>query len=150
MTVGELCTRKVVIAGGDERLLEAGRRMRDRHVGCLVIVEEAEDGRHPIGIVTDRDVLSALVGVDPRRVAELRIADIMSWDLLTAREGDDVSGALERMRSRGVRRLVVIDDKGVLQGILAYDDLVEWVAEQLGELAKLVATEQRHERGLRP
>jgi CBS domain-containing protein len=123
--------------------------MRDRHVGCLVIVEEAEDGRHPIGIVTDRDVLSALVGVDPRRVEELRIADIMSWDLLTARENDAVSGALEKMRARGVRRLVVIDDTGVLQGILAYDDLVEWVAEQLAELAKLVTTEQRHERGLR-
>lgn len=147
MTVGELCTRTVAIAEGDEPLLEAGRRMRDRHVGCLVVVEEADDGRHPIGVVTDRDLLLALVGGEPRRTEDLRLADIMSWDLLTAREGDDVADALERMRTRGVRRLVVIDDAGTLQGILAYDDLVEWVAEQLTELAKLVATEQRHERG---
>lgn len=145
MTVGELCTRTVAIAEGDEHLLEAGRRMRDRHVGCLVVVEEADDGRHPIGMVTDRDLLLALVGGEPAE--GLRLADIMSWDLLTAHERDDVGQALERMRSRGVRRLVVIDDAGTLQGVLAYDDLVEWVAEQLTELAKLVATEQRHERG---
>lgn len=150
MTVGELCTRAVVVAGGNEHLLDAGRRMRDHHVGCLVIVEEADDGRHPIGIATDRDILLALVGVDPRRVEDLRLADIMSWDLLTAREGDDVAASLERMRARGVRRLVVIDGGGVLQGVLAYDDIVEWMAEQLAELAKLVTVEQRRERGLRP
>lgn len=150
MTVGELCTRTVVVAGGNDALLDAGRRMRDHHVGSLVIVEESDEGRRPIGIATDRDVLLALVGVEPRRVEDLRLADIMSWDLLTAREGDDVAGALERMRARGVRRLIVVDDRGVLQGILAYDDIVEWMAEQLSELAKLVTNEQRRERGLRP
>jgi len=150
MTVGELCTRTVVVAGGNDPLLDAGRRMRDHHVGSLVIVEESDEGRRPIGIATDRDVLLALVGVEPRRVEDLRLADIMSWDLLTAREGDDVAGALERMRARGVRRLIVVDDRGVLQGILAYDDIVEWMAEQLSELAKLVTNEQRRERGLRP
>lgn len=150
MTVGELCTRTVVVAGGNDPLLDAGRRMRDHHVGSLVIVEESDEGRRPIGIATDRDVLLALVGVEPRRVEDLRLADIMSWDLLTAREGHDVAGALERMRARGVRRLIVVDDRGVLQGILAYDDIVEWMAEQLSELAKLVTNEQRRERGLRP
>jgi CBS domain-containing protein len=150
MTAGELCTRTVVVARGDERLLEAGRRMRDRHVGCVVVVEDEDDGVHPIGIVTDRDVLTAIVGTELRRAEELRLAEIMSWDLLVAHESDHVSEALERMRSRGVRRLPVVDERGVLQGILAYDDLVEWMGEQLAELSKLVTNEQRRERGIHP
>lgn len=150
MKVGELCTRTVVVARGDEHILEAGRRLRDQHVGCLVVVEDDDDGMHPIGIVTDRDLLNAMVGTEPRRLADLRLAEVMSWDLLTARENDDVNGALEHMRTRGVRRLPVIDDRGVLMGILAYDDLVEWVGEQLTELSKLVINEQKRERGVRP
>lgn len=150
MRVGDLCTRDVVVARGDEHLLEAGRRMRDRHVGSLVVVEDRENGMHPIGMVTDRDLLTAMVGVIPKRIEELRLAEVMSWDLVTAREDDGMNEALERMRARGVRRLPVVDEKGVLRGILAYDDLVDWVGQQLFELTKLVANEQRRERGLRP
>jgi CBS domain-containing protein len=146
MNVGELCTRTVVVARGDEHVLVAGARMRDEHVGCLVVVADEEDGTRPIGIVTDRDLLGALVGTEPRRLGELKVAEVMSWDLLTAREVDDVHAAVEQMRSRGVRRLPVVDGRGVLVGILAYDDLVEWMGEQLAELSKLVAMEQRRER----
>lgn len=150
MKVGELCTRTVVIARRHERALDAGRRMRDMHVGCLVVVEDHDGGPRPIGIVTDRDLLTLFVGTTPARAEELALGDVMREDLLVAREDLDVSEALERMRARGVRRLPVVDERGALLGILAYDDLVEWMGEQIADLAKLVANEQRRERGARP
>lgn len=150
MKVGDLCTRTVIVAHGDEHVLEAGRRMRDRHVGCLVVVEDEDDGMHPIGIVTDRDLLNAIIGTHLGRVEDLRLAELMSWDVLVAHEKDDVSDALARMRARGVRRLPIVDDDGVLRGIISYDDMIEWMGDQLAELAALVASEQRRERGLRP
>ncbi len=150
MKVGDLARRAVVVARGDEPLLEAARRMRDQHVGCLVVVEDDEDGTHPIGIVTDRDLLLAILGTGAAHVEGLRIAELMSWDLVVAHEGDDVDEALAHMRSRGVRRLPVVDDAGVLRGILAYDDVVEWLSHRLGELVQLVTSERRRERGLRP
>lgn len=150
MNVGELCTRTVAVARRHEHVLDAGRRMRDLHVGCLIVVEDHDDGVHPVGIVTDRDLLLLLVATTPKRAEDLTLGEVMREDLLLAREAEDVNEALERMRARGVRRLPVVDEKGTLQGILAYDDLVEWMGEQLVELSKLVSNEQRRERGAHP
>ena len=57
MTVGELCNRAVVFAREEETVREAARRMRDMHVGDLVIVREEDGRRVPVGIVTDRDLV---------------------------------------------------------------------------------------------
>lgn len=150
MKVGQLCTRTVAVARGHERVVVAARRMRDLHVGSLVIVEDTDDSVRPVGLVTDRDLLFALVGAHhPHATEELRLEQVVSTDLVSATEDEDVSAALERMKDRGVRRLPVVDEHGILQGIFAYDDHVEWMAEQLSEMAQLVANEQRRERGLR-
>lgn len=149
MTVGELCTRSVAIARAHEHLGVAARRMAAMHVGCLVVVEDGPDGRRPVGIVTDRDLLIAIVDSDTTPSSGLCLADVMTGEPVTADEGLDVAVALETMRRRGIRRLPVVDARGTLQGILAYDDLVEWIGEQLGALAQLVDNEQRHERETR-
>jgi CBS domain-containing protein len=149
MRVGELCTRTVAVARGHEKVVVAARRMRDLHVGSLVIVEDVEDGVRPVGLVTDRDLLFSVVSTHPRIVEDLRLEQVASLELVSATEDEDVSEALDRMRDRGVRRLPVVDEDGILRGIFAYDDHVEWMADQLSELAQLVANEQRRERGLR-
>jgi CBS domain-containing protein len=146
MDVGELCMRTVVIARPDEPIVKAAQRMREMHVGSLVVVDETGEVRRPIGMVTDRDLLFAFAGADPREVAQLRLERVMSPELVTAHEGEHVHQALDRMREHGVRRLPVVDDNGILVGILAHDDLVEWVGEQLDELARVVSTEQKRER----
>ncbi|MCZ7681593.1 MAG: CBS domain-containing protein [Sandaracinaceae bacterium] len=148
--MADLSRRSVVVARGDEHILEAACRMRDEHVGCLVVVVDEDDGVHPIGVVTDRDLLLAIIGTGPAHVEGLRLAELMSWDVLVAHQSDDVDEALRRMRARGVRRLPVVDDAGVLRGIIAYDDVVDWLGKRLAELSKLVTREQRRERGLRP
>jgi CBS domain-containing protein len=52
----------------------------------------------------------------------------------------------KKMRSFGVRRLPVVNERGDLEGILAFDDLVEFVAEELSDLSGLLAREQKRER----
>jgi CBS domain-containing protein len=49
------------------------------------------------------------------------------------------------MRSHGIRRLPVVNDHGGLEGILAFDDLVELLAEELSDLAALLTREQKRE-----
>lgn len=145
MDVGELCMRMVVVASPDESAVDAARRMKDLHVGSLVVVEETPAGRRPVGIVTDRDLLFAALKETP--LEALRLSQVMASDLLVARESESVDVALERMRTRGVRRLPVVDAGGMLQGILAYDDIVEWVGEELTLLAGIVRKERSRERG---
>jgi CBS domain-containing protein len=123
--------------------------MRHGHVGSLVVVEQLNGGRRvPVGIVTDRDVIVEVVatGLDP---GVITVGDIMSRDLVVGRESDTVLETLEVMRFRGVRRLPTVDRDGQLVGIVTVDDLLEALAEQLSELARIVAREQSREAAAR-
>jgi CBS domain-containing protein len=143
---GELCNREVVIATPEENVSDAARRMIALHVGALVVTEEIDGLRRPIGIVTDRDLVAALVADEVGHARALEVADVMSRELLVSTEDEDVFEALQRMRARGVRRLPIVNEQRALVGILTFDDIVEWLSEQLSELTRLVQSEQRHER----
>lgn len=145
MTVGEFCNREVVFIRRDESIPETARLMRRHHVGDLVVVEEQQDRRVPVGIVTDRDLVLEVIAqeVDPNK---LTVGDVMSIELVTAREEDSLFDAIKLMRRRGVRRVPVVDRAGVLVGILSVDDLLELFAETLGDLATLLQREQQREK----
>ena len=144
MNVGELCNRIVVFAHARTPLTEAAKLMREHHVGSLVVVDETEEGRVPVGIVTDRDIVVAVVAgeVDPRTLA---VGDVMATELVTVREEDSVFDVLRLMRRCGVRRLPVLTAAGTLAGIVTVDDLLEIVAEQLDDLVHAIAREQARE-----
>lgn len=143
---GELCNRDVVFATADESATDAARRMIAHHVGALVVVEEVDAVRHPVGILTDRDLVAATLVHDMGHVRAPSVGDLMSKDLVVALEDEDVFEAMQRMRARGVRRLPVVDGRRALVGILTLDDLIEWLGEQLSELTRLVANELGRER----
>ncbi len=144
MDVGELCTREVVICEPEMSLVDAARLMRERHVGCLVVVERG-DGNEPVGLVTDRDLVVDGIAAAPHQLEELTVAQVMTAELVFAEEREDLATVLSRMNAFGVRRMPVVDEGRRLRGILAYDDLVEWMAEQLAGLAKVVASERKVE-----
>ena len=144
-TAGELCNRTVVIARRNETVRDIAQRMLDHHVGSVVVEDEVDGRRVPVGIVTDRDIVLAVVagGRDARSTP---IEEVMSPDLVKAWEDDDVADALKRMRSCGIRRLPVVNDDEGLEGIIAFDDVLEFLAEQIEDLATLLSREQRRER----
>ena len=141
MTAGELCNRTVYIIHPDESILEAARLMKTHHVGCLVVVEERGDERVPVAMLTDRDLVVKGLAEAPRELARLRVAQVMSDGLVTARENERMYDVRKKMRSRGVRRIPVVDAQDRLQGIIAFDDLVDWLAQELADLARLVSRE---------
>ncbi|MFZ5555978.1 MAG: CBS domain-containing protein [Pseudomonadota bacterium] len=144
MNVGEICIREVVVATAETTVVEASKLMREFHVGDLVVVEESRGRRVPTGIVTDRDIVIEVVapGLEP---AVLTVGDIMGGELITAAETDAVFETLQTMRRRGVRRMPVVDAQGALAGIVALDDILEIIAEELGAAVKLTAREQSNE-----
>jgi CBS domain-containing protein len=144
MTVGELCNPFVVTATRATPLADAARRMRERHVGSLVVVDETGGGRVPVGILTDRDIVVAVVAgeLDARA---LTAGEVMSAELASVRPEDSLADALRLMRRRGIRRLPVVSDAGVLAGIVTLDDVLERVAEQLADAVRAISSEQAHE-----
>jgi CBS domain-containing protein len=148
MQIGEIATVETVICRRDETVQAAALLMRKHHVGDLVVVDEVDGQRVPVGIVTDRDIVISVIapGLDP---TSLQVGDIMTDDLLTTNEQDDVYATIERMRFRGIRRVPVVNAAGALMGIVSADDLLEFLAEEMGELSRISAHQQTHERRAR-
>jgi CBS domain-containing protein len=134
MSVGKICTRVTHTATPDETVRTAAGRMDQRGVGTLVVIG---DGRKPIGIVTDRDIAVRCVGagLDPERVS---VSEIMSAPLSSIHEDMAIDAALKRMAGMHVRRCPVVDDAGTLIGILAVDDVLDLLAEEMSAVGTLV------------
>ena len=141
MAVAEICNRGVIILQRDDTILEAAKLMRQHHVGDVVVVEERGGVRVPVGIVTDRDLVVEIMatGLDQTVIT---VGDIMIQELATVKESTGVFESIQYMRSKAVRRLPVVDENGALVGILALDDLLELLSEELLAIVKLV----RHQR----
>jgi CBS domain-containing protein len=148
MRIGELCTTSTIYCTRDDSVQGAALMMRQHHVGDLVVIDQPDNEKIPVGIVTDRDIVVSVIalGLDP---ASLLVGDIMSDDLETCCLGDDVYETIERMRQRGVRRLPVVDEGGCLAGIVSVDDLLGFLAEEMGELARIAPHQQAQERRAR-
>lgn len=144
MPIGEICNREVIIVQRDTTVQEAARLMRQHHVGALVVVKEVSGKRKPVGLVTDRDLVVEVLATQLDAEA-ITMGDIMLPELVTVPENSGVFEAIQFMRARAVRRLPVVDGQGALVGIVALDDLLSLLAEELSELSALVSREQEKE-----
>jgi CBS domain-containing protein len=140
MSVGSICTRVTHTAAPEETVRTAAARMDERGVGTLVVVAE---GGKPIGIVTDRDIAIRCVaaGRDPD---ELRVSEIMSAPLRSVQEDTAIDAALQRMAGMHVRRCPVVDRNGALVGILAVDDVLDLLAEELRQVGSVIGGRSPH------
>lgn len=148
-TVASVASPIVVTAVPETTAVEAARLMRQHHVGSLVVVDSSAASGKPQGIVTDRDLVLAVMaeGLD---AALFTVGDIMSTDLATVSADATVMVGIERLRERRLRRLVVLDGVGRVVGVAAFEDLLEAVVGQLGTLAQALRAardRERRERG---
>ncbi len=144
MSIGEICNREIIVVQRDDTVLQAAKLMRQHHVGDLLAVEERDGRRVPVGIITDRDLVVEIIAPE-LDAAVITVGDIMVTKLATVKESSGVFEAIQYMRSKGIRRLPVVDDDGGLVGIVTLDDLLVLLANELGALARLVEREQKNE-----
>ena len=144
MPVGEICNREVVVAERTTTIVEAARIMRRYHVGDLVVVDEVQGRRVPVGMVTDRDLVVEVIARE-QPFASCTVSAIMSATVVCVPETAGVIEAIQLMRSHGVRRVPVVDAGGALVGILAADDLLDLLAEELSALARIAPRGQERE-----
>ena len=144
MPVGEICNREVVVAERTTTIVEAARLMRRYQVGDLVVVDEVQGRRVPVGMVTDRDMVVEVIARE-QPFASCTVSAIMSATVVCVPETAGVIEAIQLMRSHGVRRVPVVDAGGALVGILAADDLLDLLAEELSALARIAPRGQERE-----
>lgn len=120
----------------DTPIPEVARMMLSSDCGAIPVVDEQ---RHPIGILTDRDITVRTVakGQDP---LAMKAGDCMSQPVVCARPDMDLQEAVDMMERRQIRRIPVIDEKGQCCGILAQADVaLSAPDEETAELVKDVS-----------
>jgi CBS domain-containing protein len=144
MPIGDVCIRDVVVASRETTAREAARLMTENHMGNIVVVEDIDGRRIPVGIITDRDIVRNVVaeGLD---AGLFTLGDLGARDLVTTGEDQGIYECMQQMRINGIRRMPVVDRKGGLVGIISLDDLIQLLAEEMTELAKVIVREQARE-----
>ena len=133
MSLERFCRKLVVTMPSTQTVQDAAIKMRERHVGAVLIVDDGQ----PVGIVTDRDVVLRTVaeGRDPRTTP---IRYVMSRNLTVVRSDEKIDDAVSAIRAAGVRRVPILDDKGTPVGMVTLDDLVVLMAGELSTAAGAV------------
>jgi CBS domain-containing protein len=144
MPISEFCNREVVFATRKMSIPEAAQLMRQYHVGDLVVVDEVEGRRVPVGIVTDRDIVIEIIAKS-LDINEFSVGDIMGPQLFSVQEKEGVFETVRLMRAKGIRRIPVVNREGGLEGIVSADDILDLLAEEMSELAKVAPREQARE-----
>jgi CBS domain-containing protein len=149
MPIGDICVRDVITCSRDAKIDEVAQLMRQHHVGDVVVIEESKGKQVPVGIVTDRDIVTSVIALelDPTIFSA---GDLVIRPVITVREDLGVFEAMQKMRRHGVRRMPVLDHAGTLIGIISIDDLIELLAAEMSELAKLISKEQVEETQRKP
>jgi len=121
----------------DESVFVAAQRMDARKVGSLVVVDS--EG-HPLGLLTDRDLAVRVIAeaLDPN---ETMVSQVMTRLPQIIREETPIEEALGIMRCGPYRRLPVVTRDGRLAGILSLDDILNLLAEEFGEIGRLLHKE---------
>lgn len=128
---------KPLTCGPEESVTDACKAMSARNVGSIIVLDDA--GK-VLGLVTERDIFRRIIAEDrdPKTTA---VSAVMTTELRTAKETDDVTDWLRIMSNERFRRLPVVDDSGRLVSVMSQGDFVSYTWPRLMESAKtLVAS----------
>lgn len=123
MRIGKLLDRKghtVVTVRPDATIWEVMDLLDQHSVGALVV---SEDGRHPDGIISERDIVRRL-HANGAAVLDGAVSNLMVSDVLTAGPDDEVESLMAVMTTNRIRHVPVVSD-GVLLGIVSIGDVVK-------------------------
>jgi CBS domain-containing protein len=117
--VSGFMSEKLVTVDINQSALDAARRMREAKVGSVFVTQEGK----PVGILTERDVLYKIVAED-LPAAYVLLRKVMSSPLISIDKGTSARAAIDLMRQKGFRRLLVVSD-GQPAGVITQEHLVK-------------------------
>lgn len=148
MPINECCNLGVICCEPDASISDVALLMRKHHVGDVVVVENKDGARVPLGIVTDRDIVIETTALEVD-VSMLTAGDIMSTPLVTVCEDAGFVDTLRLMRNYKVRRLPVVTQRGSLFGIVTADEIVSLLATELAMISTAIVDQPVMEGQLR-
>ena len=115
--IRDFMTSQVETVGPDDTARDAAGFMLSAETGSIPVC----DGDKVIGMITDRDI--AVRGIAAGKGPECSVRDLMSSDIICARDSDDAHAVAHQMSQSQVRRLPVLDANDKLVGMVSLGDL---------------------------
>lgn len=139
MIVSNYCRRNVVVIEESKTPLDAAIAMRECSSGDVVVVRRDNNNDIPIGVISDRDIVIEIVGekIDPESVT---VKDMLLKPVVTVNESEDLNQCMQIMKQCALKRLPVVDDDGLLVGIISVDDVIEVLSSHINDFALLFNT----------
>ena len=122
MKAQDIMTKNPACVTPDTTLVDAARLMKEENVGIVPVIEST-GSRRLVGVVTDRDIAIRAVA-EGRDGVTTSVGSVMTSDVRTTTADDSVDDVMKLMGSEQVRRIPVVDDRGVLVGIISQADIV--------------------------
>lgn len=139
MIVSDAMTAQVVTARPTDTIKTVANIMKEVDTGAVPV----SDNGKVVGLITDRDIVLRVVAEG----GDLNgpVSAVMSEDVQTCREDDNLADAAARMGSQQLRRLVVVNDAGRLVGILSLGDIAQdYGAKKVGQTLEEISAETHH------
>ncbi len=112
-------------------------RMNRLSISCLPVV----DGRTPVGVISERDVVRSLAEhLCHGESLPATAAELMSGPPVTVRAEASADEAVALTHEHRIRRLVVVDEQGELVGLVTQSDIVEAQTLMVTEERNLLET----------
>ena len=131
-TVSQVMTRGPRSLSPADTVLHAAQAMAELNVGAIPVC----DGGKLVGMVTDRDIVLRAVARS-RDGQTTRLSDVMSGNVRSATEDQDIEQVLATMAAAQIRRMPVVDGKAKLVGIISLGDIA---VKDLGDDLDLAAS----------
>lgn len=121
MKVKDCMCNDVCCVKPETNVSEVAKLMSENHIGCIPV---CDSNNCIFGIVTDRDLLLRAIACD-KDSKTCQVKDIMTSNVCTCTENDEITNAQSKMEQNQIRRLPVCDSNNKVIGILTLGDLAQ-------------------------
>ena len=121
MKVKDCMCHEVAYLTPDSTIEDCAKLTCNKHIGCVPI---CDTNKTVVGLVTDRDVILRSIACD-KDIKNTPISDIMTRNVCTCNQNDNLTNAQVQMSKNQIRRLPVCDENNQIVGMLTFGDLAQ-------------------------
>ena len=132
LIVKEIMQKDVEKTVPDTTISEAAKKMKEKDVGYLLVV----DGAKLIGIITEEDIVEKVVS-EGKAPEDITINDIMVKEVIHIESGKSIEEAAQLMTEKGIKKLPVVENKKLL-GIVTAKDMIAAEPKMMDHLGELL------------
>ena len=115
--VKDIMNKEIITVDIDTTIVDASKILTDNNIGFLPVLEKGK----LVGVLTDRDIINRIISKEKDIYASVFLA--MSTDIISIQKNDDISIAISKMADKQIRRILVLNKKQDLVGILSIADI---------------------------